>query len=74
MFFFASRDPVPSSVADQLHARRRAAALRQTSPPSPGGEIRTGSGYALAITDSAGGSGLFPAPRGLLIIGMGSAE
>jgi hypothetical protein len=73
LFFFASRDPVPSSVADLLQARRRAAALRQTSPASPGGEIRTGSGYAVAITDSAGGSGLFPAPRGLVMVGMGSA-
>ena len=74
LLFFASRDPVPSAVADLLQTRLRAVARQQPAPASPGAGIRPARGFALAITDSAGGSGLFPAPRGLLVIGMGSAE
>jgi hypothetical protein len=73
LFFFSSREPVPAAVAELLLARHREAVRRRTVPAQPVADIRPGSGYALVITDSSGGSGLFPAPRGLAVVGMGSA-
>jgi hypothetical protein len=73
LFFFASRDPVPLPLADLLQDRSRAVARREPPRTSPEAAIRPGSGYALVITENAGGSGLLPAPRGILVVGMGSA-
>lgn len=72
LFFLASREPVPAALTDQLQARRRAVARHGTSTAA-GAAIQPGSGYAVAITDSDVGPGFFPAPRGLVVIGMASA-
>lgn len=69
LFFFSSTGQVPQAFADLLASRRR-----QVSPRGDGaaGPIGLGRGYALAITGSAG-TGLLPAPRGIVIVGMASA-
>ncbi len=72
LFFFASREPIPEPLADLLQARRRAVALRSAGPSPGAADLRPGRGYAVVITSSAGGSGLFPSPRGLVAIGMAS--
>lgn len=65
LFFLASREPVPTAMTDLLQSRLLTAA--------PAGAIQPGSGYAVVITDSVEGSGFFPLPRGLAVIGMTSA-
>jgi hypothetical protein len=73
LFMVTSRDPVPSALADLLQARRNAVVKRSPGRPAPATAIQPGNGYAVLITDGTGGTGLFPAPRGVVVIGMGSA-
>ena len=73
LFLLSSRGPVPSAITDLLQTRRRLVVRRnpgssQEVPPFPQGD-----GFAVVLTEGAGGSGLFPAPRGLVMIGMPGA-
>ena len=73
LFFLTSREPVPAASTDLLQTRLRAVARRSTGTSAPVAALQPGSGYAVVITDSAAGPGFFPAPRGLVVIGMASA-
>lgn len=73
LFFFSSREPVPPALGDLLQHRRRETARQGTNASARFGEIATGRGYALVITDGTVGSGLFPAPQVGVVIGMASA-
>ena len=73
LFFLTSRLPAPTVLTDLLQTRRRAVAQRSPGTALPVAALQPGSGYAVAITDSVQGGGLFPAPRGLVVIGMASA-
>jgi hypothetical protein len=64
-----SRDPVPDAVADLLQSRLRAVAKRSAGRSAPTA-LQPGNGYAVVITDGTGGTGLFPAPRGVVVVGM----
>ena len=72
LFFLASREPVPAALTDLLQNRRSAVAKRSAGA-STAAPIQPTSGYAVVITESAGDAGFFPAPRGLVLIGMASA-
>jgi hypothetical protein len=70
--FVASRKEPPEFLIDLLQERlrtaaRRGAAAHDESPVLPAG------GYALALTGGAASTGLLPAPRGLIAIGMKDA-
>lgn len=73
LLLLASSEPVPSVLADLLQARRDAVARRSAATAAPEPALRPGNGYAVVVTDSAGGTGLFPAPRGLVLVGMPSS-
>jgi len=72
LFLLTSNEPVPTAFADLLQTRRGAVARRSTGTSAPVAAIRTGSGYAVVITEGAAGPGFFPAPRGLVVVGMAS--
>ncbi len=73
LFFLTSREQVPTALADLLQTRLNAVARRSSGTSTPATAIQPGSSYAVAITDSTGGTGFFPAPRGVVMIGMASA-
>ena len=73
LFLLTSREPVPTAFADLLQTRRSAVARRSAGTSAPVAAGQPGSGYAVAITDSAEGPGFFPTPRGVVVIGMASA-
>lgn len=73
LFFFASREPVPALLLDLVQTRRRAVARQGPGSSSPLTALRPGRGYAVAVTGSTGGGGLFPSPRGLVVVGMADA-
>jgi hypothetical protein len=73
LLMVASSDPVPSLLTDLLQDRVSAVVRRSRGTPAPTAPLQPGSGFAVAVTDAAGGTGLFPAPRGLVMIGMASA-
>jgi hypothetical protein len=60
-------------LTDLLQTRLRAVARRGTGTSAPVAAIQPGNGYAVVITESAAGRGIFPIPRGLVMIGMTSA-
>jgi hypothetical protein len=74
LFLLTSREPVPSAFADLLQNRRSAVARRNAGASAPVDAIQPGNGYTVVITDSAGEPGIFPAPRGIVMIGMPSAS
>lgn len=73
LFFLAIRKPAPALLTEALQSRRSAVARLTGGVSPPSAAVRTGAGYAVVVTDSAGGTGLFPKPRGLVTIGMASA-
>jgi hypothetical protein len=67
--FLSSRQPVPAPLIDLLHDRLRAAARRRGGAgPEP--TVAPGRGFAVVVTESAGGSGLLPVPQGLIALGL----
>ncbi len=73
LLLLASREPLPSALAEWLQTRREAVIRRNPGAPAPANAIQVGSGYAVVVTESSGGGGFFPVPRGLVVIGMPSA-
>jgi len=73
LFMVTSSDPVPTAFADLLQGRLKAVAKRTPGMSAPATPIQTGNGYAVVITDGTGGTGFFPVPHGVVVIGMGSA-
>ena len=72
LFFLSSRAGIPPPLLDLLRTRQRAVAARTGSASLPAA-IAPGTGFALALTGTATGSGLLPSPQGFVVIGMASA-
>lgn len=73
LLFFSSREPPPPALLALLRDRQHAVSLRRGTSSPPARVLQPAPGYALSLTGADGGSGLFPAPQGLLIFGMADA-